>query len=139
MVAMDADIQFEIDCRKLLLKKLEPTMKRLRAADATEKASREVRKTQILGSYESVEEAHDAFGYGYITEAEYKAIANGVEAPAVKSVESVAFEILNDFVTGLKQEIKDFKWEALPQAERDRIRESNEQYVAELHTRRSAL
>lgn len=138
MAVVTKDIQFEIDCRELALTKMGAAIKNLKKADSIAKATHEARRKLLLGSYQTVEEAHDAFGYGYITENEYRAIAEGLEAPYEKSVESAAYEILHDFAVRLKQEIKDFKWEALPQDEKDRIRRANDEYKAGLQALRTA-
>ena len=134
----DAGLRFEINCRRLLLKKLEPIKKRFQSTVASENASHEDAKAQLLGTYESVEEAHEAFGYGEITEEQYRFIADGVEAPAV-SLNSAALDLLNDFIVQLTRQIKDFVWEDLPLAERERIRQSNEQYIANLQAKKATI
>lgn len=37
-------------------------------------------------------------------------------------------EILEDFITKLKREIRDFEWAALPDSEKERIEKSNEDW-----------
>lgn len=63
---MDVDGKFEIVWRKELLKRLEVPMKTLTRKLEKEQEQRK-KRIQELKQYSCPEEAHDAYGYGYIT------------------------------------------------------------------------
>lgn len=136
---MDADLKFEIACRKLLLKRLQTPLNTLERARDKEAGKYNDRVT-IISEYNTREEAHDAFGYGYITEDEYRHVCalfdtgeqireGGITAAGA------AIDMLLEFMGRLKREIRDFEWEALPEEERKRRSQATEKYKEELHAR----
>ena len=68
-------MKIEIDSRNVLLKRLEKVKSNLAKAVEKETAKR-ASKIEKLQKYDSTEEAHDAFGYGEITEDEYVEIVD---------------------------------------------------------------
>lgn len=131
------DLQFEIAWRKYLIARLEPVLKKVGEAVQKERGKFEARKSEI-SAYETAEEAHDAYGYGDITKEEYHAIVEGMSIEAPMTARSAAEDEIKLILGRLRREIKDFEWEMLPDVERDRIRESNEKFKADLGNRARA-
>jgi len=137
---MDADLKFETDCRKLLLQRLQTPLNTLNRTRDKELAAHDARVSS-LAEYESPEAAHEAFGYGYITEDEYRKVCEhfetGEQIRAGRVTKTgAAIEMLQEFMVRLKREIKDFEWEALPEEERERIRQAEEKWKEEHSQRR---
>ena len=129
------DCSLEIEWRKLLIARLSPVLTRLNKVSAAEKAVEEERTAEIRALYPTEEAAHDAFGYGEITEDEYRSIVEGLNVITV-SATSAARDELKSIMACLRRQIKDLEWEMLPEAEKDRIKQSNERYRDELKQRR---
>lgn len=133
---LDAETKFEIDCRKLLVKRLQ-TPKNTLVTACDREANAYSERIGMLTEFKSADEAHEAYGWGIITESEYEQvrdlfekgeqIRNGRATPS-----SAALQMLNEIISHLSREIRDFKWDALPEAEKERIRQSNEKLKAEL-------
>ena len=126
---MRKSIRFEIKCRKLLIKKLDSLMKRMESA-----AEKQIRKRKDrwgeVSQYKSYEEAQEAYGCAVITQEEFFAIADFLEAgeEAVKnekSAEEAARDILKEFITGLNREISSLEWDLLSEKEKEEIRSKN--------------
>lgn len=64
---------YEIEWRELLIKRLKTTRTALRRDAAAEKKQRDEAK-QLATGYSSFDEAHEAYGWGYITEKQLDAI-----------------------------------------------------------------
>ena len=127
------DIRFEIRARKLLLKKLESLVKRA-AASAEKQIQKRKKRWEEVAQYKSYEEAQEAYGCAVITQEEFFAIADLLEAgeESVKndiSAEEAARDILNEFVSKVKQEIRGLEWDLLPEKEKEKIRASNAQIL----------
>lgn len=124
------DLKFEIKARKELLKRLEHPRKLLRAA-----AQKEHDKRQALVNHEeyaSVDEAHEAYGYGYITEAEFDAIREAFEkgqdfVDNTTTPVEAANRLMIEFAVRLEREVRSLEFELLPEAEKDRIRKESEE------------
>ncbi len=65
-------------------------------------------------------------------EEEYRTIAGQLAETDKPTATSAAYDVLRDMLVRLRQEIRDLKWEALPEAERERIRKSTADYKGEL-------
>lgn len=125
---------FEIEWRRLLIKKLQPLLTKLnKVADGDLKAAFD-RQAGIRELYPTPEDAHEAFGQGWITEDEYRSIAEMLETETVTHATAARDEV-KSLMTRYRREIKDFEWEALPEAEKQRIRERQERSRQE-HDRR---
>jgi|GEM_PF-2473649 len=125
----------EVACRKLLLKRLQTPMNTLERARAKEVEESE-KRIASLTEYQAPEEAHEAFGYGYISEDEYRKVCDYFKDGEQISSGSVtetgaAIEILSEFISRLEGEIRYFEWEALPKEEKARIEASNEAWREE--------
>lgn len=126
----------EIAWREELLNRLEAPENTLKRKFEKEHMKREARFTE-LQQYSSLEEAHDAYGYGEITLEEYDLICqNFNEAENIKTPVSAALDELVSIRARLKKDIEYFKWEALTDAEKREIEHRNEAYKQELHERR---
>jgi hypothetical protein len=128
----DADYQLEIDCRQMVVDRLARTLTKLKKDAEVERATVVARQAELRDLYPTEDDAHEAWGYGYITEDEYKTIAGQLAEANNPSVTSAARDVLRDMLARLRQEIRDLKWEALPEAERERIRNSTADYKDKL-------
>ena len=132
---MDSATKLEIAWRKELLARLQAPLKVLKRKAGREQEQR-LARAQELSVYESAEEAHEAYGYGYITWDEYSAIKDrfdNVELGCVdmSAVEAALVELLT-IVRRLQNEIKEYEWSALPEEEKQRIQANSEAYRAAL-------
>jgi hypothetical protein len=118
--------RFEIKTRELVLKRLSHPLALAQAA-AEKKRSERLARLEALGEYKTFEEAHEAYGWGYISEEEFETIRNFLEhkeeLKSERSAEEYAADILQEFVVGLRKEIASFKFELLPQKEQKRIQQ----------------
>jgi hypothetical protein len=122
--------QFEIEWRRLLIKNLQPLLTKLnKAADGDIQAVID-RQSEIRELYPTQEDAHEAFGQGWITEDEYRSIVEMLETETVTHA-TAARDELKSLMNRYRREIKDFEFEALPEAEKQRIREQQEQHRQE--------
>ena len=132
---MDSATKLEIAWRKELLARLQAPLKVLKRKAGREQEQR-LARAQELSVYESAEEAHEAYGYGYITWNEYSAIQdrfNSIEPGSVAmSAAEAALDALEEFMRRLHGEIKEYEWSALPEEEQQRIQASSEAYRAAL-------
>lgn len=117
-------ILLEIQSRKVVLEKIENAYKRLKKQAETQYKKRKV-KVQAASEYESIEEAHTAYGYDCITETEYyeivKIFEQGEEyVEKHLSQQEVAVKILGEFIGRLNSEIRSFEFDLLPPEEQAR-------------------
>lgn len=121
-----ASIKLEIEARKEVLKKVENAFKRLRKqADSNLEKRKE--KVRAAREYRSLDEAHEAWGYDFITDEEFEEIKKVFELGDAYiendlSPQEVAVNILGRFMGGLNKEIRSFEFELLPIEEQERIR-----------------
>lgn len=118
------DLRHEIKTRKLVLKRLEHPLALAKAA-AEKKRSERIARLEELGEYKTYEEAHDAYGWGFITEEEFESIKNFLEhkeeLKGERSDEEYAADMMQEFVARLQREITSFQFELLPEKEQKRI------------------
>jgi len=135
---MDRETKQEIEWRNELLARLQAPLKVLKRKAGKEMAQR-LARAQELSAYETEEEAHEAFGYGYITWDEYIAIKDRFDnvepGGATMSAAEAALNELQGYMRRLQSEIKDLEWSALPEEKKQQIRAGNEAYLAELKAR----
>ena len=136
------EIKLEIRARKELQKRLEHPMKLLKAA--AEKAAQKRReRIEHLTEYKSYREAQDAYGWDLITEEEFDEIVRimeeGTEALEKETTPvEIAVDILKKFIGGLSYEIASFEFDLLPEAEKERVRQKNEEILARRAARDAA-
>jgi len=132
--------KFEIEIRKILLKRLAYPEKLLSTAAKKEADKREAR-VLAARQFETLEEAREAYGWGYITAEEYTDITKALEEGddyinnALTPIEH-AHEMLKTYIARLESEIRDFKFHMLPHEEQDRIRKESEERRAHRDARR---
>lgn len=130
-----ADLRHEIKARSLVVKRLEHPLALAKAA-AEKKRNERIARLEELGEYKTYEEAHDAYGWGFITAEEFESIKNFLEhkeeLKSERSAEEYAADILQEFVARLRREITSFQFELLPKEEQQRIQQQH----AELLERR---
>ena len=132
----------DIKARAELVKRLQHPRSLLEAAAAKERAKRVAVFEKTKGEYKTPDEAHDAYGYDCITEAEYEQIKEAFEkgekfVEENTSPEEAAFSILTDFIGRLEREIRSFKFEQLSPEEQARIIESNNKFFEKIRKRRN--
>lgn len=124
-------ILLEIQSRKVVLEKIENAYKRLKKQAEAQYEKRKV-KVQAASEYESIEDAHTAYGYDCITETEYyeivKIFEQGEEyVEKHLSPQEVAVKILGEFIGRLNSEIRSFEFDLLPPEEQvKRLRQQQE-------------
>lgn len=135
-------LQIEIKARKELARRLEHPLKLLEVAAEKEQKKRQER-IEHLTEYKSYREAQDAYGWESITEEEFDEIVRileeGTEALEKETTPvEVAKNILNRFVNGLVSEIASFEFDLLPEDEKERIRQKNDEILARRAARDAA-
>jgi hypothetical protein len=126
--AMEAAENFEILWRKELLKRLQSPLNTLTRQFEKENEKR-LRRVEELRQYSSTEEAHDAYGYGYITLAEYEQICQDFEnAENTITPVAAARDELKSFISRIESEIRYFKWENLSDEEKSEIEKRNNEW-----------
>lgn len=125
---MNNDIAFEIRWRKALIKKLIPFAEKFSKRAENQRTKQIDRQSELRSLYPTEEEAHEAFGYGNITEDEYLQIAEDLAIPDKPTNDSAARDELYDLISRLKREVKDFEWELLPEREREAIKVANAEF-----------
>jgi hypothetical protein len=120
----------EIEWRETLVKALQPSLKSL-----VKKHEKELEKKRMLREklsvYNTEEEAKEAFGYGDITEEEYRQITDEFEIfdmTADMTAVSASLDELIHIISRLKSEIRYFEWEDLPEEEKTRREKIAEDY-----------
>ena len=130
------DYKFEIEIRKIVIKRLAYPEKLLSTAAKKEADKREAR-VLAARQFETLEEAGEAYGWGYITAEEYAGITKALEEGddyinnALTPIEH-AHVMLKAYIARLESEIRDFKFHMLPDEEQDRIRKESEERRAHL-------
>ena len=123
------DLAFEVKCREILIKRLAAPLAALTKVVDKENNKRQERAAE-LSLYQTEQEAHDAYGYGYITWDEFLSIQKRFEdlefAEAnPTTVTAAALDMLKEFVGRLQSDIRHFEWTALPDSEKERIERDN--------------
>lgn len=124
---------FEIAWREIVIAKLERVLAPLNKVAKLEQMDAAARQNEIRRAYSTPEEAQDAYGYGYITEDEYQEFLSEMEHKDAPTMTSAARDYIKEQLARLRREIKDFRWMALPEAEREAIKARNKRYREELH------
>lgn len=119
---------FEITWRKELIKRLQSPMNTLTRKYEKEQAQKQ-KRVEELRQYSSSEEAHEAYGYAYITLDEYEQICKDFEnVEKILSPVAAAREELRTIISRLKEDVRYFEWEKLSDSEKREIEKSNEIY-----------
>lgn len=124
------ELRCEIKARKLVIKKIENAYNRLSQQAENQRTKREQKVANMFELYRNVDDARDAYGWGFISEEEFRQIEEAFEKGEKellnnKSNEEYAAKILGEFITRLKHDISGFEFELLPEKEQNRIRERN--------------
>ena len=117
-----------------MLEKIENAYKRLKKQAEAQYEKRKS-KVQAASEYESIEYAHTAYGYDYITEKEYyeivKIFEQGEEyVEKHLSPQEVAVKILGRFIGRLNSEIRSFEFDLLPPEEQARLLREQEERMS---------
>lgn len=136
------ETELEIKARKELARRLDHPLKLLEAAAEKEQKKRKER-IESLSEYKSYREAQDAYGWEIITEEEFDEIVRILEEGTEKLEKErtpveVAKNILNRFINGLVSEVASFEFDLLPEEEKERIRQKNDEILARRAARDAA-
>lgn len=135
-------IQLEVKARQELLRRLEHPIKLLKVAGEKERIRREERVTQAH-EYKTIDEAQEAYGWGYLSDDEYHAIKEAIESGeeyienTISPVE-LAAKILIDFTSRISSEIRSLEFELLPLEEQIMRMEAAEKRREEIAERKAA-
>lgn len=131
----------EIKARKLIIKKLNTAIDALQKTANRQKAEKQVERDKLL-QYKTYKEAQDAYGWGYIDEAEFDAITefletsqNVVDEP---TAEEIAVKTLQDWLNLMGSEIASIEFELLPKEEQRKILDKNLEILQKREERRKA-
>ena len=134
------DLKIELKARKLVLAKLETALKPLQAKAERQRTDRAVRREVMLGEYKTYDEAHEAYGYGYITEKEFQEIVDYLENSQKKvdapDAEAIAADIIKRIIKHMNSDIYHFEFELKSPEEQEDILKRNEQFRKEQAERR---
>lgn len=137
------DLKIELKARKLVLAKLESALKPLAAKAERQRVDRSVRREVLLGEYKTYDEAHEAYGYGYISEKEFNEIVDFLENSQKKvdapDAEAIAADILKGWIKITKSDISYFEFELKSPEEQEEIRRKNEEFRREQEERHKRL
>lgn len=116
---------WEARVRRLALKRLQTPLKLARAAMKKDEAEAMAVRQKLAG-YSSYEEAHEAYGWGFITEDELDTVSDilsgKTEQKGLRPESAAVYDILVEFASRLADEARGFEWEDLPPEERARIK-----------------
>lgn len=131
----------EIKARKLIIKKLNTAIDALQKTANRQKAEKQAERDKLL-QYKTYKEAQDAYGWGYIDEAEFDAITefletsqNVVDEP---TAEEIAVKTLQDWLNLMGAEIASIEFELLPKEEQRKILDKNLEILQKREERRKA-
>lgn len=135
-------LKIEIKARKELARRLEHPLKLLETAAKKEQQKRQER-IEHLTEYKSYSEAQEAYGWEFITEEEFDEIVRILEEGTERIEKErtpveIARDILNKFINGLIYEIASFEYDLLPEAEKARVQQKNEEILARRAAREAA-
>lgn len=99
---MENKIAFEIEWRELLVRRLNNAQAALRKDRAAEEANR-LEARRFVCEYDTYADAHEAYGWGYITEPQLESIKAVFENRDM--VPTNALRRLSDFIGSIKGEI----------------------------------
>lgn len=136
------ELKLEIKARKELAKRLGHPLRLLEIAAEKEQKKRKER-IESLTEYKSYREAQDAYGWEIITEEEFDEIVRILEEGTERLEKErtpveVAKDILNRFINGLVSEVASFEFDLLPENEKERIRQQNDEILARRAARDAA-
>lgn len=126
------DNEFEVKCRKYLLKRLGVLERDIEKVVEKEKYGRK-KQIEELCKYKNTDEAQEAYGYEEITDEEFREICDVLEKGAAfveftKTPKAAALEILHDFMHRQERDIADFEWEMKSPEEQEQIWKANEEF-----------
>jgi hypothetical protein len=86
-----------------------------------------MKRLEELNQYSSPEDAHEAYGYGYITWDEYEQIRQNFEtSEEMVSPVGAAKDELRTIIARLEKDIRYFEWEGLSDEEKHKIEQQSE-------------
>lgn len=140
MVDDPKTVKLEIAAINGVLKRFEAVKKHFVNTVNKEREKVAARITAML-DYKTEEEAADAFGWGYITEVEYKAILerlDGAEQAAAKETKNtMALAYCLDAIRRLENTRREFEWSLLSDAEKQRRTEAREDIARRVQERKN--
>ena len=118
-------LALEAKARKELRKRLENPLKLIAVAAEKEVQKRQAR-VERARDFKTYEEAHEAYGWGYITEQEFQDIVDAMErgqeyVETARTPVELAADMLREFCGRIERETRDFEFMMLPVEEQARI------------------
>lgn len=136
------EARVEIKARKLIIKKLNTAIDALKKTANRQKAEKQAERDKLL-QYKTYQEAQDAYGWGYIDEAEFDAITEFLQTSQSVvdelTAEEIAVRTLQDWLGLMNDEIASINFEMLPKEEQRRILDKNLEILQKREARRKAL
>jgi len=134
------DLKIELKARQLVLSKLETALKPIEAKAKRQHTDRAVRRETMLREYKTYDEAHEAYGYGYITQKEFEEITalleNSQKIVDKPDAEAIAASIIKHWIKTTKSDIYYFEFELKSPEEQEEIRQKDEAFRREQDERR---
>lgn len=135
------EARIEIKARKLVIKKLNTAIDALKKTANRQKAEKQAERDKLL-QYKTYQEAQDAYGWGYIDEAEFDAITEFLQTSQSvvdePTAEEIAVKTLQDWLDLMGSEIASLEFELLPKEEQRRILDKNLEILQKREERRKA-
>ena len=118
-------LKLEIKTGNILIKEYERLREKYAKKVEAEKTKKASKYDQLLEDYPTWEEAHEAWGMGYITTAEFKALEQIYEkkdtALANSGINGIIYDAFSMLVRDEKAAVRECEWELLPEEEKQRI------------------
>jgi len=116
---------------------LAANVRRAKKPVALAKAAREERQQTLLGDYQTEDDVMDAYGYEMITQEECRQLLNWIHQKKEPSKTDLSEEELymielQQILRAASGRLQTLKWEDLPEAEKQKIRHSNEGFLERL-------
>ena len=109
--------KLEINAIHYLVKRLKPLLNSLESNVAKEDDKRK-KRFEELSEYKTYEDAHEAYGWGYITEAELRRIETQQwRVDNIDTKARIALTALRRFVSRLNSDARSLEFELLPEEE----------------------
>ena len=135
------DTIIELRSRKIVKRKLEVALRSLQPKIEKTKEDREKRKER-LSEYRNYNDLQDAYGWGFITEEEFDALAIALEqrTEAIDneiSEHEIAASIISGWLKITAGDIASLEFDLMPESKKQKIREENLEILKRREERRA--
>lgn len=137
------EFKLELAACKYLKQQLSTMRTKLQKRRDATVSERMSRVYELLGEYNTLEEAHEDFGYDFITEEEYKDLEEAFESGEIAAlkddVDSLAVSWLNRFIKNLNDEIYYYQYALMSPKEQEAYDKKIAKWEKEQEKRRKRL